>query len=67
MANDRSELFREWLKDMTPEKIDKLVRLEKSARLLMHVWNLIGEVDLKVLHNLARVSHQIKEEYEQNK
>lgn len=64
MGMDRSERFREWLQEMTPEKIDKLVKMEKSVRLLIHVWDLIQEVDVKALHNLARVSHEIRTEYE---
>jgi hypothetical protein len=63
---DRSEMFRKWLENPTEERVNKLVQMEKSVRLLIHVWNLIGEVDIKALHNLARVSHQIKSEYEDN-
>lgn len=61
---DRSEQFRVWLQDLTPEKIDMLVRLEKSARILIHVWNLVNEVDVKALHTMARTSHEIKTDYE---
>lgn len=65
MGMDRSEKFREWLKDLTPEKVEHLVKLEKQARLLIHVFDLVGEIDTKAFHNLARVSHEIKAAYEQ--
>lgn len=64
MGSDRSESFREWLKDMNDEKIDKLVRMEKQVRILIHVWNLVNEFDMKAFHLLARVAHQIRNEYE---
>lgn len=64
MTQDRSDKFREWLKDLTPEKVDKLVRMEKSVRLFIHVWNLVHEFDPKVFHALARSHHEIKSEYE---
>jgi hypothetical protein len=64
MGMDRSDKFREWLKEMTPEKVEKLVMMEKQVRLLIHVWDLINEIDVRVFHNLARVSHKIRKEYE---
>lgn len=64
MGMDRSEKFREWLKDLTPEKVDQLAKMEKQVRLLIHVWDLIQEVDVKAFHNLARVSHEIRKDYE---
>lgn len=64
MVADRSERFREWLKDLTPEKVEKLVKMEKNVRLIIHVWNLVNELDVKVFHNLCRAHHEIKEEYE---
>ena len=61
---DRTFMFREWLKDLTPEKIDLLVRLEKLSRMMTHVFTLVGEVDLKLFEGLRITSRDIKEDYE---
>lgn len=61
---DRSDKFREWVRTADDRQVEKLVHLEKNVRILLHVWDLIGEVDVKALHNMARVAHSIREEYE---
>jgi hypothetical protein len=61
---DRTFMFREWLKDLTPEKIELLVRLEKLSRMMTHVFTLVGEVDLKLFEGLRITSRDIKEDYE---
>lgn len=66
MGSDRSEKFRAWLKDLDDEKIEKLVRMEKAVRMLVHVWDLVQEFDVKAFHALARVSHEIRSNYEKS-
>lgn len=61
---ERSDKFKAWASELDADKMEKLARLEKNVRILLHVWDLIGEVDVKALHHMARVSHQIREEYE---
>lgn len=63
---DRSKKFEEWIREPTDDKIEYLVRLEKQVRILIHVFNLIGEVDAKAFHNLARLSHEIRKHYEES-
>lgn len=64
MGMDRSKRFEKWLDNADQRKKDKLIQLEKQVRILIHVYNLVGEVDAKALHALARISHEIKTEYE---
>jgi hypothetical protein len=61
---DRSIKFRKWLEELTPEKMDKMIAMEKYVRILVHVFDLVGEVDTKAFHGLARTSREIRTEYE---
>lgn len=66
MGMDRSKRFEKWLDNADQRKKDKLIQMEKQVRILIHVFDLIGEVDQKAFHALARISHEIKTEYEQD-
>lgn len=62
--SNRSDKFHLWLKEMTPEKVEKLIALEKAARLLVHRYNFLGEVESVEVSPLARIVHKIQEDYE---
>lgn len=63
VRSKKSEQFVEWLKDLTPEKIERLVELEQSSRVLIHVWDMVESVNAREIHSLARVTKQIQAEY----
>lgn len=65
--SNRSDQFREWLKDMTPEKILFLVELERHARMLVHYHDLVGDFDPKIFHGLARSAKKLQADYEPKK
>jgi hypothetical protein len=60
----RSEKFALWLKDLTPEKIEKLVLFERKARMLCHVFSLTGGGDEKLMRSLVEANDALRGEYE---
>lgn len=62
--SNRSDKFRVWLKELDEEKIMRLVDLERYSRLIVHTYDLTGDIDNKALRGLARSVKQIQEEYE---
>lgn len=62
--NNRSEKFLETLNNLTDEDKDRLVELEKATRLFVHVWELIGEADEKLVIRLRDAMNEVKNAYE---
>lgn len=62
--SNRSDKFREWLKDLDEEKIMSLVNLERYGRLLIHTHDLTGDIDGNAFHGLARSIRKIQASYE---
>lgn len=60
----RIELFRKWLSELTTEKIELLIRLEKTVRLLTHVYELNGTNDEKILLQVRQISHELRRDYQ---
>lgn len=61
---DRIELFKKWLENLTPEKIELLIKLEKSCRLLTHVYELSTTHDEKILATIRQTSHALRRDYQ---
>lgn len=61
---NRSEKFKIWLTDLTPAKVEALVKLERQARLIGHVKALTGANDEKLIKTLIEISDSLKKEYE---
>jgi len=64
----RSEKFIKWLEGATAEWVTKskrLVELEKSARLVVHQYDLTGDIDPKDMGLLSRAVKQLQSDYEQ--
>ena len=61
---DRATLFQQWLIDLTPQKMELLVRLEKCARMVTHVKYLTGENDEKLITGLVKASDELRGSYE---
>lgn len=62
--SNRSDLFRLWLAEMNESKLEDLLQLEKAARLLVHRYDLIGEVSTSDIHGVARIAKKIQSQYE---
>lgn len=62
--SNRSDKFRNWLRDLDEEKIMRLIDLERYARLVVHQSDLTGDLDTKSFHGLARATKQLQADYE---
>lgn len=56
----KTEEFEKWLANLTPEKIDLLEDLERHARIVVHEWDLIHDVNVRDMHGLARTVKKIR-------
>lgn len=60
----RENAFRAWLVDLTPEKVRLLTKLERATRLVIHVKELTGEIDQKLIDGMSVASKELKDSYE---
>lgn len=63
---DRGIKFREMLDNLTEEDKDLLVRFERAARLVVHVYELVGDADGKLVQGLAEIAKTVQERYERS-
>lgn len=63
---DRGIRFREMLDSLTEEDKDLLVRFERAARLVVHVYELVGEADPKLVQGMAEIAKLVQERYERS-
>ena len=64
---NRSDKFKEWLKDLTPEKVTLLENLERAARLVSHVKHLTNTIDEKLVTGLIQRSEELRASYSDEK
>ena len=62
--SSRSDKFVHWLKDLTPEKVNLLVSLERAGRLVSHVKHLTGSIDEKLVLKMVAASEELRTAYE---
>ncbi len=66
--SNRSEKFRAWLgKTLSVDEnasVNKIVELERCARLLTHFHALTGDIKLEDMNNLTRAVKRLQDDYE---
>lgn len=60
----KSEKFKKYIEELTPEKVEQLIELEQGARMVVHIFDLVGEVSVREIHGLARAQKKLMECYE---
>lgn len=63
--SNRSVHFAKWLGEMNEEKLVLIVELERQTRLLVHLFDLMGDVDEKTFAAVARASRKLQSYYEE--
>lgn len=62
--SNKSKHFGELLERMSEEDKILVLDLEKYTRLLVHTYDLVGEIDPKIFASLARTSRKLQVLYE---
>jgi hypothetical protein len=63
-TSKKSIAFQKWLEGASENTIELLVAMERSARMIRHSFQLMGEPDAKALADLIKTSADIEAKYE---